>query len=190
MKLRNVLAPLLLGLLLANCSIDVSIEDITGNDFAKSSVLATSRGVGDGQTSASIVIVLKNSDGSLVTNYQPAFDFIDNNGSSYQGNGITFSQCGTSDDQGIVTCTVRSITVGVRRLLFNNIIIDLVGEIYFDPPDRDGTFFQVVSSGQVNKNAGGYSVTSHVGTAFSGLKQESNGYTIFSSTTGGITPVD
>ena len=190
MKLRNVLAHILLGLFLANCSIDVSIEDITPNDFSLSSVLATSRGVGDGQTSATVVILLKNSGGSLVANHKPNFVFVDNNGATNQGAGITFSDCTTSNDQGISTCTIKSISIGPRRLAFNNIIIELFGEVYFDPPDRNGTFLQVVSSGQIDQNAGGYSVTSHTGSPFSGLKQESNGYTIFTNTTGGITPVE
>ena len=74
--------------------------------------------------------------------------------------------------------------------MFNNIVIDLVGEIFFDPPSRNGTYLQVVSSAQVDEDADGYSVTSHVGAPFSDMKQNVNGYTVFTNTTGGITPVD
>lgn len=188
MKLLNVLTPFLLALLLANCSIDVAIDDITADDFLKSTILATSRGVGDGQTSATIVVLLKNSDGSLVSNYNPNFDFVDNSGSAISSNGITYSKCTASNTQGVATCTFKSIQVGARRVMFK-IGIDLIGEIFFDAPSRNGTFLQVVSSGQIDQDAAGYSVTSHVGSSFAGLKQEVNGYIIFTNTTGSITPV-
>ena len=183
-----VLAGLMFSL--ANCSIDVAIDDVTPNDFLRSTILATSRGVGDGQTSAQVILLLKNSDDSLVVGYKPSFDFVDNGGSSIEENGVTFFECTVSNDEGISTCVIKSIVVGAKRLLFNNITIDLVGEVFFDPPDRGGTFLRVVSSGQIDQNAGGYSVTSHVGSPFSGLKQEVNGYTVFTNTTGGITPVE
>lgn len=190
MKLWNVLRFILLTLLLTNCSIDVSIEDITADDFLKSTILATSRGIGDGQTSATVVVLLKNSDDSLVVNYKPQFNFVDNGGSQVTGNGITYSDCMSTNSQGVSTCTFKSITVGAKRVLFNNIAIELIGEIFFDPPSRNGTFVQIVSSSQIDENAGGYSVTSHVGTPFSGLKQTVNDYIIYTNTTGGITPLE
>ena len=190
MKLLNVLYPILLAMLLANCSIDVAIDDLTADDFLKSTILATSRGVGDGQTSATVVILLKNSDDSVVTNYKPQFDFVDSGGSNVEGNGITYSDCVLTNDQGISTCTFRSITVGARRVYFNNVVIELIGEVFFDPPSRNGTFTQIVSSGQMNQNAGGYEVTSHTGSAFGGLSQTASGYTVFTNTTGSITPIE
>lgn len=190
MKLLNVLGPLLLALSLANCSIDVSIDDITADDFLKSTILATSRGIGDGQTSATLVVLLKNSDDSVVTAYKPRFDFIDNGGSSVNAVGITYSDCSESNAQGISTCVFKSISVGARRVAFNNIVIELIGEVYFDAPSRNGTFLQIVSSGQIDQDANGYAVTSHMGSPFAGLKQEVNGWTVFTNTTGGITPVD
>ncbi len=190
MKLLNVLVPLVLALFLANCSIDVAIEDITGDDFLKSTILATSRGVGDGQTSATVVVLLKNSDDSTVTDYKPAFNFVDNTGSAITGNGITFSNCSVSNSQGISTCSFKSIEVGARRVLFNNIIVELVGEVFFDAPSRKGTFTQIVNAGQIDQDASGYSVTSFIGAPFKGLKQEVNGYVIFTNTTGGITPIE
>jgi hypothetical protein len=180
-----------MALLLANCSIDVSIDDITPDDFLKSTVLATSRGVGDGQTSATVVVLLKNSDDSVVTGYKPEFSFVDNNGSQVSGNGITFSDCSMTNDQGISTCTFKSIIVGARRISFINIVITLFGDVYFDAPSRKGTFTQVLSSAQVDQDAGGYSVTSQIGSPFAGLKQElSGGWIIYTNTTGGITPSD
>lgn len=190
MKRLNVFYPILLALLLANCSIDVAIDDLTADDFLKSTILATSRGVGDGQTSATVVILLKNSDDSVVTNYKPQFDFVDNGGSQVEGNGITFSDCSMTNSQGISTCTFKSIIVGARRVAFNNIVIDLIGEVFFDPPSRNGTFLQVVSSGQVDQDANGYSVTSHTGAPFAGLRQTVNGYSVFTNTTGSITPTE
>lgn len=190
MKLLNVLGPLLLALLLANCSIDVSIDDITADDFLKSTILATSRGIGDGQTSATIVVLLKNSDDSVVRDYKPRFDFVDNGGSNISANGITYSDCSPSNAQGISTCTFKSISVGARRVMFNNIVVELVGEIYFDAPSRNGTFLQLVNAGQIDEDANGYTVTSSLGHPFAGMKQEVNGWTIFTNTTGGITPVD
>lgn len=190
MKTLHVLRALALVLLLANCSIDVAIEDVTADDFLKSTILATSRGVGDGQTSATVVVLLKNSDDSVIANYKPQFDFVDNNGSQISGNGITFSDCVPTNAQGISTCTFKSIAVGVKRVMFNNIVIELIGEVFFDPPSRKGTFLQVVSSGQIDQDAGGYTVTSQIGAPFAGLKQEVNGYTIFTNTTGDITPAE
>ena len=190
MKLLNVLGPLLLALFLANCSIDVSIDDVTADDFLKSTILATSRGIGDGQTSATIVVLLKNSDNSTIASYKPQFDFVDNSGSNVNAVGITYSDCTASNGQGISTCTFKSISVGGRRVAFNNIVIELVGEIYFDAPSRNGTFLQVVSSGQIDEDANGYTVTTHTGSPFAGLKQDVNGWTIMTNTTGGITPVD
>ncbi len=195
MKLLNVLGPILLALLLANCSIDVSIDDVTADDFLKSTILATSRGIGDGQTSATLVVLLKNSDSSVIPNYKPNFEFIDNSGSSVNAVGITYSDCSASNAQGISTCTFKSIQVGARRIAFNNIVVDLVGEIYFDAPSRSGTFLQIVNAGQIDQDANGYSVTSHIGSPFAGLKQEipvggGDSWTVFTNTTGGITPVD
>lgn len=190
MKLLNVFVPLLLALFLANCSIDVAIDDLTADDFLKSTILATSRGVGDGQTSASVVVLLKNSDDSFVSGYEPQFNFIDNSGSTVSGNGITFSECTMSDSKGVSTCTFRSIQVGARKVAFNNIVIELVGNVFFDPPSRNGTFTQVVNAGQIDQDASGYSVTSYIGAPFAGMKQEVNGYMIFTNTTGGITPVE
>jgi hypothetical protein len=189
MKMWNVLAPLLFALSLANCSIDVSVEDITAPDFLKSTILATSRGIGDGQTSATVVVLLKNADDSVVTNYKPNFDFVDNSGSNVAAVGITFSDCSMTNSQGISTCTFKSIQVGARRVAFNNIVINLVGEIFFDAPSRKGIFTQVVSSAQVDKDANGHTVTTSVGAPCAGLKQEVNGWTLFTNTTGGITPI-
>lgn len=182
--------PISLALLLSNCSIDVSIDDITAHDFLKSTILASSRGVSDGQTTATLSILLKNSDNTLVTNHKPSFIFVDNSGSAYTSNDIVYSDCDTSNSQGVSICSVRSVASGARRLSFNNIVIELVGEVYFDPPNRNGTFFQVVSSAQINQTAGGYSVTSQTGSIFKGLEQVSQGYTIFTNTTGSITPVE
>lgn len=190
MKILNVLVPIVLALFLTNCSIDVSIDDITANDFIKSTILASSRGVGDGQSTATLVVLLKNSDDTLVTNHKPSFIFVDNSGSAITGNGITYSDCDTSNAQGISTCSVRSVYSGPRRLSFNNIQIELIGEVYFDPPERNGTFLQIVNSAQINQTAGGYSVTSHTGSPFAGLEQQAGGYTIFTNTTGSITPVE
>lgn len=190
MGLSKVIAAFTTGLLLSGCSIDVSIEDITGNDFLKSTILATSRGVGDGQTSATVVVLLKNSTGKLVTNYKPSFVFIDNNGSSYTGNGITYSDCTSSNAQGISTCVIRSITIGPRKLLFNNIIIELSGVVYFDPPSRKGTFLQVVGFASANKVVNGYVTQSFGGTHLQEIIQEANDYTVFTNTTAGITPIE
>jgi hypothetical protein len=191
MKSLNVLAPLLLALFLANCSIDVSIEDDTGgNDFLKSSILSTSRGIGDGQTGATVVIILKNSDSSVVKNYEPNFSFVDNSGSTVTDSGITFSSCTKSNAQGISICTFKSIQVGGKKVSFKNIVVELISSLYFDAPSRNGTFLQIVSSAQIDQDAGGYSVTSHTGAPFAGLKQEVNGYIIYTNTTEGITPPD
>lgn len=190
MKFLNVLVPILLALSLANCSIDVSVDQVTANDFMGSTILATSRGVGDGQVSASITVLLKNADGSIITGHKPDFVFIDNNGSAYTGNGITYSECSLSNSQGISTCTIRAITVGARKLMFSNIIIELFGQVYFDPPNRSGNFFQVLNSAQLDMTAGGYSVTSQVGAPFPGMVHEANGYTVYTNTTAGITPTE
>ena len=178
-----------MAVLLANCSIDVSIDNITADDFLKSSVLGTSRGISDGQTGATVVVLLKNSDDSLIENYKPEITFIDNSGSSYEGNGITYWDCAASNTSGVSTCVIKSIEVGSRHVLFNNVVVELKSQVYFDAPSRNGTFLQVVSSGQIDQNANGYTVTSHTGAPFAGLKQKVNGYTVFTNTTGGITPV-
>ena len=190
MRIRNVLALLFLPLLIANCSIDVSIDDLTENDFLKSTILATSRGIGDGQTSATVVVLLRNSNGEIVSNYEPTFTFIDNSGSSYNAEGITYSGCERTNSQGIATCRIKAVIVGMRRLMFNNVRVELTGEVFFDAPTRRASFGQIVSSGQIDMDANGYSVTSHTGTITKGLKQEVNGYIIFTHTTGGITPIE
>jgi len=189
MNIRNVLVYLFLPLLIANCSIDVSIDDLTQNDFLKSTILATSRGVGDGQTSATVVVLLRNSNGDVITDYKPSFTFMDNSGSSINAEGITYSACEKTNSQGIATCRIKAIIVGMRRVMFNNVIIELAGEVFFDPPSRQVGFGQIVSSGQIDMSASGYSVTSHTGTITKGLIHEVDGYTIFTHTTGGITPI-
>ena len=173
---------------LANCSLDIAIEDVGANDFAKSSILSTTRGVGDGVTGAIVVVLLKNTNGTIVVGHLPEFDFLDESGLSFEGEGITFSDCTRSNGEGISTCIIKSIVVGSKKLAFNNVMIELAGDIFFDPPARNGTFTQIVASAQVKQDAEGYSVTSHTGTAFSGLRQEASGYTIFTSTTNAITP--
>lgn len=191
MRLLNVALPLLLALFLANCSIDIAIDDVTADDFLKSTILATSRGIGDGQTSATVVVLLKNSDDSIVSGYKPNFDFINNGGSTVAGNGITYSDCAPSNTQGISTCTFKSIEVGPQRILFNNIVVELVGEVFFEAPSRNGVFSQVLNSAQVDQVAAGYVVTSQVGAPFKGMVHEDDqgrGYTIYTNTTGGITP--
>ncbi len=188
MKLLNVLVPLILALFLANCSIDVSIDDISADDFLKSTILATSRGIGDGQTSATVVILLKNSDDSIIAGYTPNFSFINNGGSSISANGITYSACSTTNNQGISTCTFKSIESGSQQILFNNIAVELVGEVFFEAPSRNGIFTQILSSAQLDQVASGYIVTSQIGAPFPGLVQKVSGYTIFTNTTGGITP--
>ena len=190
MKLWNVIAFIFIALLGANCSIDVAIDDLTADDFLNTTILASSRGVGDGQDSASITIQLKNSDDSPVIGYKPEFEFVDHGGSTIEGNGITQADCSISNAQGISTCILKSIIVGSRRISFNNILVDIIGQVFFDPPSRNGSFFSVVSSSQINQEAGGYSVTSFVGAPFAGLKQEVDGYIIYTNTTGSITPTD
>jgi hypothetical protein len=177
-------------LFVANCSIDVSIDDLTAPDFLRSTILATSRGVGDGQTSATVVVLLRNSSGTVVANYKPTFVFIDNSGSTYAGEGVTYSECEPTNTQGIATCRIKAITVGMKRVLFNNVAIDLTSEVFFDPPSRKGSFGQILSSAQVDQNANGYSVTSQTGAITKGLKHEVNGYIIYTHTTGGITPLE
>lgn len=190
MRILNVASLLLLSFFITNCSLDVSIEDMVADDFLKSSILATTRGVGDGQTSATVVLLLKNSDDSLVTNYTPDFHFVDNGGSNIGASGITYSACSATNQQGVSTCSFKSIEVGARRVMFNNIVIDLVGTVFFDPPSRNGTFLQIVNSGQIDENAGGYAVTSHVGSIFTGIVHSASGYTVITNSTAGITPVE
>ena len=177
-------------LLLANCSLDISIDDVSTMDFAHSTILSTTRGVGDGTTSAVVVVLLKNSDDTAVVSHEPELKLVDSNNQSldFTNEGVTDIKCSKSDNDGISTCTIKSITVGSKRIGFFNIIIELFGEVYFDPPERNGTFMQIVSSAQIKQDAEGYSVTSHTGTAFSGLRQVESGYTIYTSTTGSITP--
>ncbi|MCJ8276888.1 MAG: hypothetical protein MJK18_08605 [Bdellovibrionales bacterium] len=187
MKKLNVLLPIFL-LLLANCSLDIAIDDIAADDFADSSILSTSRGVGDGITSATVTLLLKNSNGTVVVDHIPDLAFINGDGQSFQDEGVTFVDCTKSNDEGISTCLIKSITIGKKRIGFMNLIVDLFGDIYFDPPERNGTFMQIVASAQVKQDADGYSVTSHTGAPLTGLRQEESGYTIFTSTTGSITP--
>ena len=190
MKFVNVLVPLLFLALLANCSLDIAIEDVRANDFAKSSILSTSRGVGDGLTGATITVLLKNSDNTVVVGHKPEFDFINESGSAYEGEGITYVECTNSNNLGISNCMIKAITVGSKKVLFNNILIELFSDVYFDPPERNGTFMQIVSSAQIKQDADGYSVTSHTGVPFTGLRQDEGGYIIYTSTTGSITPTE
>lgn len=190
MKFLKILAQCTLLAFLANCSLDVSIDEFQGDDFLKSTILATSRGIGDGQTSATVVVLLKNSDDTTIANYKPEFDFIDNNGTTVAGSGITFSDCTESGSDGVATCTFRSVQVGSRMIMFNNIPIELIGELYFDAPLQNGPFLQYISASQTGEEVNGYVVTSQVGSPFTGLRQEVNGWTIFTNTTGGILPSD
>ncbi|MCB0377997.1 MAG: hypothetical protein KDD33_05850 [Bdellovibrionales bacterium] len=185
MRVLNVAYKLLLLVLLANCSIDVAVEDLKGNDFLRSSVVSNSRGIGDGVTAAVVVIELRNSDDSLVTGHTPDLSLA-NTGSS----GITYYSCTPSDQLGLSTCTIKAIIVGVKTIVFNNIEIGLSSDIFFDPPKRDGNFFQLISAGAVMEDASGYSVTTQLGSPYEGLKQEVDGYQIYISTTGAITPTE
>ena len=101
-------------------------------------------------------------------NYKPDFDF---QGAQNRHQGLTFSNCTLTDDQGFSTCTFRSITPGSRQLVFNDLPVDLSSEVIFDPlGNRNSTFFNVVSGALVNQTTsppnGNYRVSAYVGKAF------------------------
>ena len=188
MKLVRILTSLGLALLLANCSMDIAIEDISGPDFLKSKVLSSTTGIADGVSDLVVNVELRNSNDTLVVGHIPTIDLL-------SGNGITLLDCTASNDNGISTCRLRSTIPGIATISIENIPIELDHDVKFDPPARDGTFIQIVASAQNNQPTtdagnGSYSVTSQIGPAISGQFQEVDGYQIYINTTGAITPTE
>jgi len=173
------------ALLLANCSLDISVEDISssGDDFLKSSVLSQTEGISDGLTDLLLTLELRNSDDTLVAGYTPSFEIIN-------GSGATFVGCSVSNENGISVCRFRATISGTKTVAVLDLPIEITEEIVFKAPERSGTFMQIVSSAQNNVDAGGYKVTSHIGAPVQGLRQKVDGYEIFTSTTGAITPTE
>lgn len=174
------LSSLLFGL---GCTLEVELVDISNpdNDFKLSSVLAETVGVADGITDLILTLELKNSNGSLVKFFTPQISLL-------SGSGVTSLGCSKSNELGISTCRFRSNTPTTALVSLENILIELTEEIVFEAPRVSLSYVQVVSSALNRVDAGGYTVTSHIGVPVQGLRQEVDGYEIFLNTTDGITP--
>lgn len=182
MKLVRILTSTLFALGLANCSLEIGVEDLTDNiDFLKSSVISETVGVADGINELVVTVELRNSDDSLVVDHTPSLELI-------SGSSVTLVGCTTSNSLGISVCRLKSSLAGTKTISFANILIELTEEVVFTPPSRNGTFLQIVSAAQNKVNASGYTVTTHLGAPIHGLHQEPSGYEVFTSTTGAITP--
>ena len=168
-------------LLLANCSLEIGIEDLSGPDFLKSSVVSETVGIADGVNELVVTVELRNSDDTLVVGHTPILSLL-------SGDSVTLVGCTVSNDNGLSVCRLKSSIVGVKTIAFGNIKIDLTEDVVFDPPSRNGTFQQVLSAAQNNVNASGYSVTSQLGAPMQGLRDTPSSYEVFTSTTGAITP--
>lgn len=127
--LKEFLALGALAVIALGCSTQVSVTSFSNSlrDFEKTEILVGSPVFANGNDELIVVVHLKNSDSSSVPNYKPLFDLA-------QLSDIQFSECTTSDLNGISVCRVKSIVPGLKTLTLTNAKVGLSKTIEFMQP--------------------------------------------------------
>ena len=167
--------------LFTGCGLEVGIEDLS-TDFLKTTVISKTVGVADGITELIVTLELKNSNDKLVIGHTPKMKFV-------SGVNINFLGCSKSNENGHSVCRMRSVYDGTALIRFDEINIELETDVQFSPPDRNGTFLQVLSAAQHHETITDHKITSQAGAPVLGLYNQVGGHHFFTNTTSVATPI-
>lgn len=145
----------ILALYTTACSVDSKISDSRINDFLNTRVVSTGSAFADGQSDLVVELLLLNSDGSPVIDYQITSDM------SQAGNGVFATGCSKSNSEGRVRCIYRAVEWGMKTVIFGEMPVDMRQDVEFlEPPGRFGNITGLTSvSTQRKTTSGGYKIS-------------------------------
>lgn len=151
---------------LFGCSLDVSVEDLDGNNFSASTIQAIGPFVADSITPATIKIYVMNK-GAPVVGFTPIY--------KVSGSGNLLGQCSETDATGLSTCLLRSSVAETKKITLTNPATNASIEVTFSPglPAKAG--FSLSSGGGLQSAAGLYRSTSSIGLVTSPVVLEEDG---------------
>jgi len=152
-------------------------------DFLRTEIVVGGSNIADGNSEMIVLILLKNSDNTVIPNYKPTYEI---NSST----GLIATECTTSDANGISVCILKSTKPGNKLFRLTNARVGLEKMIVFNAV-LSGQVFGVASGakkdmttpaghkvklsagesprGQKSVTAGGYKVSTGVGTVLDSL---------------------
>ncbi len=101
-----------------------NLNSINNSDFQKSTIISYGPVIADGTSQMLVIIRLVNSDGSVVTPYQPTYSIT-------PSTGVTTQDCTTSDINGVSTCILTSSQAGTKTLSLTNISATIQAQVTF-----------------------------------------------------------
>lgn len=119
----------------------MSITDLaekTSFDFEKTEIVTNGTALADGIDELIVLVRLKNSDNSIVSDYRPDYEIT-------VGGGVVKGNCTKSDNHGISVCILKSTIAGVKRMRLTNAKLGLESDLTFKA--RTSNVFTVLSGG-------------------------------------------
>ncbi|RYZ93359.1 MAG: hypothetical protein EOP06_01205 [Proteobacteria bacterium] len=156
----------------------VSFEfDKQATDFAKSQIITNGPQAADGVSPLLIVISLQNSNNTPVVNFTPTYQVV-------SGSLVVSAPCTSSNSNGVSTCILKSHVPGTKRILVDNIIINLTADVVFTLPPAGRSTIAFVSSTKKPQSVGAYKFSGTIGNSDSGIKKQSGTYSFYGSLQG------
>ncbi len=101
-----------------------NLNSINNSDFQRTTIISYGPVKADGTSQMLVIIRLMNSDGSVVTPYQPTYSIT-------PSTGVTTQDCTTSDSNGVSTCILTSSQAGTKTLSITNISATIQAQVTF-----------------------------------------------------------
>lgn len=142
-----------------------------GNDFLRTFLISSTQAASDGAQIAVVTIQLINTNGSVVVGVTPNFTVS-------PSLGVTALGCTASDANGFVSCSLKSISPGLKVVTLTGLPIRLTGSVTFTDAIEPAKAF--ASAGGFSGSAtGGYTLKLTAGGVMHGFHASTNdGYRI------------
>lgn len=132
-------------------------------DFARTEILVSGSAPADGISGLGVVIHLKNSDNTPVSNYKPEYQVV-------AGVGVLPGECSTSDSNGVSACAVRATQAGTKTVRLVNAKVGLEKNLSFVPPVYSSSRLSLGDGGIRSSTASGYTVKTTAAVTVTGVQ--------------------
>jgi hypothetical protein len=146
-------------------------------DFEKSEIITNGPAAADGQSELLVVIQLKNSNQTPVSDYKPIYAVT-------SGLGVAAGECTTSNVNGVSTCVLKSTQAGTKHIAVTNVKIALEKDVVFTQPTTKSSL-ELLADGK-SKTSGSYKFSGTIGSQSPGIVKSSGHYQFFGGVQGDV----
>ena len=160
-----------LSLFLMGCGIEITIEDLTPNNWEAplTKILSKSSVFADGQTKSVLKLQVFNRHGDVINGL--------NLKALNLGAGVTFDGCLPSDEQGIAYCFFRSTMPGTTSIEISDGFSKVETDITFIKTIEKLDVKRFASTSLLKQNEAGYTITSGL-KKMDGFRQMESGFSV------------